>query len=174
VVERRSTFSRVTIGEFDGRPTPRVTALVDAMTAAGFEAKRSSEITRDLWRKFAMIVPMSVACGLTRTAMGPILATEGGRMLLQRTLHELVAVSRAAGADSALSDDDEARTLRGLLAVQPTIMPSFLHDLVRGGPTEVATLCGTVSRLGLAHGVPTPVNDVATAAFVAATTTATF
>ena len=90
-------------------------------------------------------------------------------MILQRTLGELVAVSRAAGADSALSTDDEARTLRALLAVQPTIMPSFLHDLLKGGPTELDSLSGTVSRLGRTYGVPTPVNDVATAAFAAAT-----
>lgn len=169
VVERRSTFSRVTIGEFDGSASARVKRLVEAMTAAGVEAAVSREIMRDLWRKFSMIVPMSVACGLSRTAMGPVLATEGGRMILQRTLSELVAVSRAAGADSALSDDDEARTLRGLLAVQATIMPSFLHDLVKGGPAEVQTLSGTVSRLGRALGVVTTVNDVATAAFIAAT-----
>lgn len=173
VVERRSTFSRVTIGEFDGVASPRVTRIVDALAGAGFEAQLSREITRDLWRKFSYIVPMSVACGLTRTAMGPVLATDGGRMILQRALRELVEVSRAAGADSALSDDDEARTLRGLLAVQATIMPSFLHDLVKGGPTEVETMSGTVSRLGREKGVPTPVNDVATAAFVATTTTTT-
>ena len=185
VVEWRSTFSRVTIGEFAGSrdgaasagdrsasasvQSARVTRLVDALADAGFEATASREITRDLWRKFSLIVPMSVACGLSRTSMGPVLATEGGRMILQRTLGELVAVSRAAGADSALSADDEARTLRALLAVQSTIMPSFLHDLLKGGPTELDSLSGTVSRLGQKHGVPTPVNDVATAAFAAAT-----
>lgn len=178
VVEWRSTFSRVTIGEFAGSRdgaasanvhSARVTRLVDAAADAGFEATASREITRDLWRKFSLIVPMSVACGLSRTSMGPVLATEGGRMILQRTLGELVAVSRAAGADSALSADDEARTLRALLAVQSTIMPSFLHDLLKGGPTELDSLSGTVSRLGQKHGVPTPVNDVATAAFAAAT-----
>jgi 2-dehydropantoate 2-reductase len=169
VVEWRSAFNRVTVGEFDGTASARVTALVDALTAAGFDARASAEITRDLWRKFALIVPMSLSCGLSRTAMGPLLATEGGRMLLERSLGELVAVSRAAGADAALSDDDQAHTLKTLLAVDAPIMPSFLHDLVKGGPTEVDSLCGTVSRLGRVHGVPTPVCDVATAAFVAAT-----
>ncbi len=169
VVEWRSAFNRVTIGEFDGSASARVQRLADALTIAGFDATTSRGVTRDLWRKFSTIVPMSVACGLTRTAMGPVLATEGGRMLLQRTLSELVAVSRAAGAASALSDEDESRTWRTLLAVQPAIMPSFLHDLVKGGPTEVETLSGAVSRIGREHGVPTPVNDVATAAFEAAT-----
>ena len=172
VVERRSTFNRVTVGEFDGRGSGRVKSIVEALNGAGFEAAVSNEITRDLWRKFSMIVPMSVACGLSRTSMGPVQATDGGRMILQRSLNELVAVSRAAGPDSALADDDEARTLRGLLNTNAAIMPSFLHDLVKGGPTEVETLMGTVSRLGRNLGVATVVNDVATAAFVAATTTA--
>ena len=47
--------------------------------------------------------------------------------------------------------------------------PSFLADLERGGPTELDALVGTVSRLGHEHGVPTPIHDVATAAFAIST-----
>ena len=128
-----------------------------------------SENFRQRSRVISLIVPMGVACGLSRTAMGPVLATEGGRMILQRSLNEIVAVSRAAGADSALSVDDESRALKGLFALEAPIMPSFLHDLVKGGPTEVESLCGAVSRMGRELGVATIVNDVATGAFVAAT-----
>jgi 2-dehydropantoate 2-reductase len=47
--------------------------------------------------------------------------------------------------------------------------PSFLLDLEQGGPTEVDLLAGTVSRMGRDHGIPTPIHDVATAAFEIAT-----
>jgi ketopantoate reductase len=45
-----------------------------------------------------------------------------------------------------------------------------LLDLERGGNTELDLLAGTVSRLGKELGVPTPIHDVATAAFEIATT----
>jgi Ketopantoate reductase len=56
-----------------------------------------------------------------------------------------------------------------LLALPPGMRPSFLADLERGGPTELDLLAGAVSRLGRRVGIPTPIHDVATAAFEAAT-----
>jgi ketopantoate reductase len=44
------------------------------------------------------------------------------------------------------------------------MMPSLLHDLLQGGPTEVDALTGGISRLGRSAGVPTPIHDAATVA----------
>jgi ketopantoate reductase len=46
---------------------------------------------------------------------------------------------------------------------RPGTKPSFLLDLEAGGPTELATLSGAVSRYADAAGVPTPVHDTAAA-----------
>jgi 2-dehydropantoate 2-reductase len=167
VVERRSPFDRVVIGEFDRRPSDRARRLVGAFADAGVAAELSADITMDLWRKFAFIVPMNVVCGLSRGPMGPVIASERGRELVAHSLHELAEVARAAGVP--FSRDEEAKICHELLALGPGIRPSFLADLERGGPTELDLLAGTVSRLGQEHGVPTPVHDVATAAFAIAT-----
>jgi ketopantoate reductase len=55
------------------------------------------------------------------------------------------------------------------MAVPPATRPSFLADLERGGPTELDLLVGNVSRMGRVYSIPTPIHDVATAAFEAAT-----
>jgi 2-dehydropantoate 2-reductase len=55
-----------------------------------------------------------------------------------------------------------------LLVVNAHVKPSFQLDLERGGPTELDQLAGAVSRLGRVYGVPTPIHDVAVAAFEAA------
>lgn len=167
VVERRSAFDRVVIGELDGGTSARAGALVRAFSDGGADARESEHIRKDLWRKFAFIVVMNVACGLARGPMGLMLATERGRSLITDTLDEIVAVSRAG--DTPLDDDDRARLRRDLLALAAEIRPSFLADLERGGPTELELLTGNVSRLGKLRGVPTPIHDVATAAFEAAT-----
>ena len=162
-VERRSLFDRVVIGEFDRRPSERTRRVVDAFAAAGTTAAVSDDISLDLWRKFAFIVPMNVVCGLTRGPMGPVIASERGRKLIADSLHELADVARAVGI--AFGEEDEAKVRHDLLALQPGMRPSFLADLERGGPNEVDLLVGTVSRLGHEHGVPTPIHDVATTAF---------
>jgi 2-dehydropantoate 2-reductase len=168
VVERRSAFDRVVLGELGGGKSERAGALVAAFAAAGADVRESEHIEKDLWRKFAFIVTMNVVSGLTRGPIGLALATERGRALITGTLDEIVAVSRAG--DTPLDDGDAANLRRDLLALEPQIRPSFLADLERGGPTELDLLAGNVSRLGKARGVPTPIHDVATAAFEAATT----
>lgn len=167
VVERRSPFDRVRIGEFDRTTSDRAQRLVDAFAAAGVAAELSQDISFDLWRKFSFIVPMNVVCGLSRGPMGPVLASERGRKLVVDSLHELAEVARAAGVP--FTRDEEAKVCNDLLALGPGIRPSFLADLERGGPTELDLLAGTVSRLGHEHDVPTPIHDVATAAFAIST-----
>jgi len=167
VVERRSPFVRAVLGELDRVVRARTTSLVDAFVTAGVTARVSDDIALDLWRKFAFIVPMSVGCGLSRQPAGRVFATERGKALVAGSLREIVAVSRAG--DTRLSDDDEARIRDDLFGVPATMRPSFLLDLERGGPTELDLLAGTVCRLGRERGVPTPIHDVATAAFDIAT-----
>lgn len=167
VVERRSPFDRMVVGELDCSSTDRVTQFIDALRDAGVTASVSTNIRLDLWRKFAFIVPMGVACGLARRSMGAVIASERGRRLLLGALHELVLVSRTT--DTPLSDADEQNVGRDLLALSAQMRPSFLADLERGGPAEIDLLPGTVARLGRAHGIPTPIHEIAVAAFDAAT-----
>jgi 2-dehydropantoate 2-reductase len=160
IIERKSSFDLIVLGELDRAPRERTSSLVSAIAAAGATARESDNILYELWRKFAFIVPMGVGCGLARTSMGPVMATERGRDLIKGAIHEIVGVSQ-----SILTAEDEPRTFAELSAIAPPIKPSFLLDLEKGGDTELDLLAGTVSRLGKQLGVPTPIHDVATAAF---------
>jgi 2-dehydropantoate 2-reductase len=163
VVYRKGPSDRVTIGEFGQPSSERAKKIVDAFAGGGSNARLSADISGDIWRKFAFIVPMGIACGLSRQPMGPVLASESGRRILTDSLHEVVMVARAAAG--RLDDVDEIKVRDELFGIGPAIKPSFLLDLERGGPTELDLLAGTVRRLGRAHGVPTPVANLATAAF---------
>jgi 2-dehydropantoate 2-reductase len=165
VIERKSNFDLIVLGELDRVRRERTTSLVAAIAAAGATARESDNILYELWRKFAFIVPMGVGCGLARQPMGPVMSTERGRDLIKGAVHEIVAVSQGV-----LSAEDEPKTFAELAAIAAPIKPSFLLDLERGGNTELDLLAGTVSRLGKELGVPTPIHDVATAAFEIATT----
>jgi 2-dehydropantoate 2-reductase len=168
VVERRSPFQRVVVGERTGGASERAERIAAAFRAAGVDARASSDITADLWRKLAFIASVAAACGLARAPIGPVRDAPLGRLLLERAVREVTAVARARGV--ALAPDTEARILEFVESLAPPIKPSFLLDLEAGGPTEIEDLSGAVSRLGREAGVETPVHDVATAALGVART----
>lgn len=170
VVERRSPFQRIVIGETHGEASPRAMLLEAALHQAGIPTRVSHDIRLDLWKKFAFLAPMAAACGLTRKTVGEVRASRDGRALITGALHEIIEVGRAAGVPWA--SDDEATTLGEIDGLPAMMKPSFLLDLERGGPTELDVLSGTVSRLGRELGVPTPVHDEAAAALDASTPTA--
>ncbi len=87
----------------------------------------------------------------------------GGRRLIQRAVTEVVDVARARGVP--LPDDEAPRTSAYIIDTLPAAMkPSFLLDLESGGPTELDTLSGAVSRFAAEAGIETPVHETATAA----------
>ena len=109
-VERRSPFDRIIVGELDRKSTERTKRIIEAFADAGVTAKVSDDIGLDLWRKFAFIVPMNVASGLTRGPVGDMLGTERGRELMAGVVHEIVAVSRVAGWVSIASHQGNGRS----------------------------------------------------------------
>jgi 2-dehydropantoate 2-reductase len=165
VVERRSPFYRVVVGERVGGVSERAERIAAAFREAGAEAQASADITVDLWRKFVFITAMSTACGLARTSIGPVRRAPLGNLLLERALREVTAVARARGVP--LPREVEEKLLGFVSGLPDAMKPSFLLDLEAGGPTELDDLSGAVSRLGRQAGVETPVHDVATAALSA-------
>ncbi|MEP7012290.1 MAG: ketopantoate reductase family protein [Acidobacteriota bacterium] len=162
VVERRSSFQRVVVGELAGGLSERAERIAAAFVEAGITAKASDDITLDLWRKLSFISPMAAACGLARSPIGAIRDAPLGRLVIERAVREVSAVGRARGI--ALTEEDIARTLSFVDGMAPGLKPSFLLDLESGGPNERDDLFGAVSRLGRQARVETPVHDVATAA----------
>ena len=166
VVERKSSFQKVTVGERMGKPSERVRRIVEAFQGAGAEARVSEDISADLWRKFAFIASMAAACGLARGPIGIVRDAPFGKLLLERAVREVLAVARARGL--RLADDEESKILAFIDSLGSGMKPSFLLDFEAGGPNELDDLSGAVSRLGREAGVETPVHDTATAALSAA------
>jgi 2-dehydropantoate 2-reductase len=160
VVERRSPFQIVVVGELDGRQSERASRIAAALREAGVDARLSERIQVDLWQKFVFIAALAAACGLARSPVGPLRADPLGRRLLQRAIEEVVAVARAHGV--VLPDGEVARVAGLVEGLPAELKPSFLVDLEAGRPTELDILSGAVSRFGEQAGIATPVHDVAT------------
>jgi len=161
VVERRSQFQRIVLGERTGGASERAERVAAAFRETGAEARVSEDITADLWRKFAFISTMAAVCGLARSPIGPVREAPLGNLMIERALREVIAVAHARGVP--LTADVEKGILGFTHSLPGFMKPSFLLDLESGGPTELDDLSGAVSRLGRLAGVETPVHDVATA-----------
>ena len=166
IVERKSPFQNVAVGELPGGPSARAARIVGAFSDAGAQARLSEDIVGDLWRKFAFIAPMAAACGLARAPIGPVREAPYGKLLLSRAVREVLAVARARGV--RLPEDEDAKILAFMDGLGAGMKPSFLLDLEAGGPNELDDLSGAVSRLGREARVETPVHDTAVAAIGAA------
>ena len=162
IVERRSPFQRIVLGERTGGASERAERIAAVIRETGAEARVSEDITADLWRKFAFISTMAAACGLARSSIGPVREAPLGNLMIERALREVIAVAHASGV--TLKADVEEGILGFFRSLPGVMKPSFLLDLESGGPTELDDLSGAVSRLGRLAGVETPVHDVATAA----------
>lgn len=162
VVERRSSFQSVVIGELVGPVTPRVDAIAEAFRGAGIEARASGAMEIELWQKYVFISAMAAVCGLSRSSIGPIREAPGGRRLIERAVSEVVDVARARGV--ALPDDEARKTSAYIGTLPSEMKPSFLLDLQAGGDTELETLSGTVTRLAAEYGIDCPIHETARAA----------
>jgi len=162
VVERRSGFHSIVVGELGGGLSERATRIADALRTAGVDARASATMDVELWQKYVFITAMAAVCGLARTSIGPVREAPGGRRLIQRAVTEVVDVARARSVP--LPDDEAPRTAAYIDTLPAAMTPSFLLDLESGGPTELDTLSGAVSRLAAQAGIDTPVHDTATAA----------
>ena len=162
VVERRGAFQSVIVGELDGRISERTSRIAAAFRESGVEARVSGRIEVDLWQKFVFIAAMAGACGLARSPVGPLRDKPLGQRLLQRAVQEVVDVARARGIP--LPADETAQVVGAIEALPSGTKPRFLLDLEAGGPNELDTLSGAVSRYAQAAGIATPIHDTVTAA----------
>ena len=167
VIERRSPFRRVIVGEPSGVVSERARAVAAAFAGAGVEAHASADIHRELWRKLVFLVALSTACGLARAAVGRVRTAPGGERLLRRLVGEAAAVARARRV--AFGPDEEEAAVSLLLDLPAAMRPSFLLDLEAGGPTELDALTGAVARMAAEAGVAAPLHEAAAAALSAAT-----
>jgi 2-dehydropantoate 2-reductase len=162
VVERRSGFHSIVVGELGGGESDRALRIANALRTAGVDARASAAMDVELWQKYVFITAMAAVCGLSRTSIGPVRDAPGGRRLIERAVSEVVAVARSRGV--ALPEDEAPRTCAYMDTLPATMKPSFLLDLESGGETELETLSGTVSRLAAEAGLSTPIHDTARAA----------
>ncbi len=143
------------IGEPDGTTTPRITALSEAMNAAGLRAPIQDRIRDELWLKLWGNLSFNPISALTGATLEVITQDPGTRAVSKAMMLEGQAIAEALGVKFRV---DVERRINGAGAVGAH-KTSMLQDLERGRAMEIDPLVTVVQELGRKLGMPTPTID---------------
>lgn len=153
-IRQLAPFQELAYGELDGSPSVRTAALDEAMQGAGFTARLTPTVAREMWEKWTLLATMGGICCLMRGNIGEIEAAPGGRDFVLRLLQEVVSVITADGiAPSA----PFLETITKQLTQKGSAMASSMYrDLSAGLPVEADQIVGDLVARGQKHGLDTP------------------
>jgi 2-dehydropantoate 2-reductase len=146
------------IGELDGRLSPRVQAIADAMSHACLATTISDNILGTVWDKLFINVATGAISGLTGLAYGDLYQMPQLQATGVAAVAEAMRVAKARGVRTSITDPLQAWRKAGA-GLPAEFKPSILQTLQRGVRTEVDYINGAVVTLGAQLGVPTPVNS---------------
>ncbi|WP_046528406.1 MULTISPECIES: oxidoreductase [Cellulomonas] len=135
---------------------PGSDVVVRALQGSRCAVGTTSDFASAAWRKLLQNAAAGLMA-LTGRRSGVFGRDDVGALTLAY-LRECLAVARAEGAD--LGEDEPQRVLDAFRGAPPGRGTSILADREAGRPLEWDVRNGVVRRLGRAHGIPTPINDV--------------
>jgi 2-dehydropantoate 2-reductase len=142
-----------------GRPSsPRLffTELIALFHHAGLETHLADDMDSLVWSKLVINAGINPLTALLRVPNGFLVENSPARSLMMRAAEEVGQVARARGVKLAYPNAAQ-RTLEVARATADN-QSSMLQDVLRGAPTEIEAITGTIVDYGQRLGVPTPVN----------------
>ena len=147
----------ITVGELDGRASPRAKRLLACCEQAGIEAELSASIKTVLWAKLAFICAQAGMTAAVRLPIGEIRTAAASWAAFSRLVAEVCAVAEADGTPVPQAAQERALALAQ--AAEPGSFSSLHDDLVAGRRMELEALHGFVVRRAAQHGLAVPTSE---------------
>jgi 2-dehydropantoate 2-reductase len=141
-------------GEMDRSVSPRIEQLDAFMQGAGFDARLSTDIAREMWEKWVLLAAMGGINCLMRGTVGEIVAAPGGVDFVLAFFAEIVAVVNAVG--HTMNEEFLAGARAVLTAKGSGQTSSMYRDLQQGSPIEADQIIGDLLARGRRAGIATP------------------
>ncbi|MGB6309182.1 MAG: 2-dehydropantoate 2-reductase [Steroidobacteraceae bacterium] len=141
-------------GEFDGAPSARMQKVDAFMQGAGFEARLSAAIAREMWEKWILLASLGGITCLMRGSIGEIEAAPGGRQFARRFLEEVVSIVRRVGSPPSESFLETAAAT--LTTPGSPLTSSMYRDLQKGGAIEADQIIGDLLARGREQNIDAP------------------
>ena len=148
VVEGR----RFTLGELDGKTTPRIEAISAALAKAGFKAPVSSDIRGEIWLKVLGNMSFNPISALTHATLVDLLTFPPTRALSIAMMKEAESIATRLGVTMRVGIEKRIAGAEKVGAHKT----SMLQDVEAGRSLEHEALIGAVAELGQVVGVATP------------------
>jgi 2-dehydropantoate 2-reductase len=162
VITHSGPLARLVFGEFDRATSRRAERFLAVCHNADIVAMLSSDISRELWKKFALLAAFSGVGSLIRKPIGAIIGDPDTRQLFATAVAEAATVAAAKGM--ALGADYVAQQMALADSLAPETKSSMQMDVEHGRRLELDWMSGAVARFGDDYGVPTPIHHFITAA----------
>lgn len=153
LVRQMTDLQRITFGvrpQNDAGAKAVLDALAAAYQATPVDVRYTGDVGTEIWEKYVLLAALAGMTCLMRSAVGDIMATDDGEVLMLRILAECVSAATHAGKPpraQALEATRKVLTLRG-----STFTASMLRDLESGGRTEAAHIIGDMLARARAAG----------------------
>ena len=144
--------NRFSLSEVDNEKTPRVTALSECLTNAGFKAPVVTDIRAEIWTKLWGNMSFNPISALTHATLAGICRFPLTRQLAADMMAEARSVGEALGIRFRIPIE---KRIAGAEAVGEH-KTSMLQDVEAGRFLEVDALIGSVVELGRITGIATP------------------
>jgi 2-dehydropantoate 2-reductase len=139
-------------GERDGSNSPRVQAILETFSAAGFGAAASATILHDMWEKWVFLATLAGSTSAMRAPVGAIIAAPGGRDFILGVRDEISAIAAAAGFPPRTAFLE--RTQAMLTAEGSPLTASMFRDIKAQAPIEADQIIGDLIKRADADNIP--------------------
>jgi 2-dehydropantoate 2-reductase len=151
----------VRLGERSGPATPRIRAIADVWTDAGFRVQVYDDVERLVWEKLIFNVCFSGTCAVLERRIGEVIADPAAWQVASGCAREAYEVARGRGIELAF--DDPIAYARAFGEKIAGARPSMLLDLLAGRPSEVDVINGAIPTAAREVGLAAPVNETVAA-----------
>ena len=148
------------IGELDGRITPRIEEVASMLNSAGIETKIIADPMAEIWTKFVLNCAVNALAAITGLRSGEIYRTPEVNALQDRLIDEILAVVERKGV--RLTEPDPRKKIKDHCRVRYN-RPSMMQHIDQGRRTEIDALNGALVREGKALGLALPYNETVVA-----------
>jgi 2-dehydropantoate 2-reductase len=143
---------RLILGAPDGRSTPPLEAVAQALRAGGINTLISSDIRRDVWTKLWGNVTMNSLSALTRCGTAKMLANADVRELCIHMMEEMQLCARRLELAVSITAAERIEVTQRL----GDFKTSMLADIEAGRPLELDPQLGAVVEIASLLNIPTP------------------
>jgi 2-dehydropantoate 2-reductase len=151
-VIRHGEGNRFSLAEIDDADTPRIRALSETFSRAGFKAPVAGDIRLEIWTKLLGNLTFNPVSALTHATLAGICRYPLTRVLAIQMMEEAKTIGEKLGIKFRISID---KRIAGAETVGEH-KTSMLQDVEAGRILEIDALLGSVLELGRLTATPTP------------------